>query len=390
MRMHRGALITIVAGAIAVPAPAQAPGLDNDRAALISAKQAAAEAEARAAELTQAAAQAGDEATRARTEAAALALRVAAAEQDIKAAAARIALIEALQARQRQGIATRQTPLLHLLAALQTMARRPAALVVAQPGSVADLVHVRLLLADTMPVIAARTAGLREDLTRSDRLRADAQAAAANLAESRTMLADRRRELAHVEQSATMRAQRLTEQAADEAQRALGLGEEARDIADQIHTSQTAQDVRTHLARLDGPIARPGEDDPVPRHDGAARYRQPIPGTLSEGYGEVSDSGVRARGITMATAAGAAIVAPAAGTVLFARPFRSYGDVVILSHGGGWTTTLTGLADVTVKPGARVSQGQSIGRAGDDRPHVTAELRRDGRPIDIVAMVQAE
>ncbi len=388
--MHRGALSILVVAVLAgTIAPAQAPGLDNDRAALITAKQAAAEAEARATELTRAAAQADDEATRARTEAAALALRVAAAEQDIKAATARIALIAALQARQRQEIATRQTPLLHLLAALQTMARRPAALAVAQPGSVGDLVHVRLLLADTMPVITARTAGLREELARSDRLHAAAQAAVASLADSRTILADRRRDLARVEQSATLRAQRLAEQAADEAQRALGLGEEARDIVDQIHTQQAAGDVRAHLIDLDGPVSRPGDDGAVPRRDGVARYRLPVPGTLTEGYGEVSDTGVRARGVTMATGPGASVVAPAAGRVLFARRFRSYADVVILDHGGGWTTTLTGLASLAIKPGDRVAQGQTIGRAGEDKPRITSELRRSGRPIDIVAMVQA-
>lgn len=387
--MHRGALTILAVAALAGIAPAQAPGIDNDRAALITAKQAAAEAEARAAELTRAAVQADDEATRARTEAAALALRVAAAEQDIKASTARIALIAALQARQRHDIAVRQTPLLHLLAALQTMARRPAGLAVAQPGSVSDLVHVRLLLADTMPVIAARTAGLREALTRSDRLRADAQAAVASLADSRTTLADRRRELAKVEQSATIRAQRLAEQAADEAQRALGLGEEARDIADQIHTTQTAGDVQAHLLRLAGPVMRADDGGDVPRHDGAARYRLPVPGMLAEGYGEVSGSGVRARGTTMATAAEAAVIAPAAGTILFARPFRSYGGVVIIGHGGGWTTTLTGLAALTVKPGDRVAQGRTIGRAGTEKPRVTTEIRRDGRPVDVVAMVQA-
>ena len=387
--MHRGALSILGAAALAGAAPAQAPGLDNDRAALITAKQAAAEAEARAAELARAATQADDEATRARTEAAALALRVAAAEQDIKAATARIALIAALQSRQRRDIATKQTPLLHLLAALQTMARRPAALAIAQPGSVGDLVHVRLLLADTMPVIAARTAGLRDELARSERLHAAAQAAVTSLADSRTVLADRRRELAKIEQSATIRAQRLAEQAADEAQRALGLGEEARDLVDQIHTQQAAGDVRAQLIGLDGPELRPGDGAALPRHDGTARYRLAVPGTLTEGYGEVSDTGVRARGVTMATDPDAQVVAPAAGTVLFARPFRSYATVVILGHGGGWTTTVTGLADATVKPGDRVAQGRAIGRANGGKPHITTELRRNGHPVDIVAMVQA-
>ncbi|WP_343046817.1 murein hydrolase activator EnvC family protein [Sphingomonas chungangi] len=314
-----------------------------------------------------------------------------AAQSDIAAAQARIQLIASLQQIARRKIADRQGPILHLTAALQTMARRPPALAIAQPGSIEDIVHVRLLLADTLPVIQARTAGLRADLDKQTQLRTDAERAIAALGASQKLLAQRQRELASLEQTAIRKSQRLAEQAADEQQRALGLGEEARDAADRMQSAEDAGDIRARLERLAGPDMRPaGAGDAMPASGRASRYRLPTPGRVETGYGEVSPAGVRSRGLTVAPQPGADIVAPAAGTIVYAKPFRSYGQVVIIDHGGGWTTTLTGLASIAVRAGQHVAQGDAIGSGGASRnARVTAELRHGNRPIDIVAMAQA-
>ena len=67
---------------------------------------------------------------------------------------------------------------MRLLAALQSVSRRPPVLALIQPGSLRDAVHVRAVLASTLPVIEQRTAGLRADLARSRQLRAMAEQAA--------------------------------------------------------------------------------------------------------------------------------------------------------------------------------------------------------------------
>jgi septal ring factor EnvC (AmiA/AmiB activator) len=374
---------------LALATTAQAPGLDEARTSLVLAKQSAADAEARAAALNQAAQDAGSEAERARAKAQALALQVQAAQSDIAAAQARIRLIASLEQVARGRIAERQGPVLRLVAALQTMARRPPALAMAQPGSIDDIVHVRLLLADTLPVIQARTARLRADLGRQTQLRADAERAVAALDSGRALLGQRRQQLARLEQSAVRKSQRLAEQAADEQQRALGLGEEARDAADRMQTAADAGDIQARLERLAGPAMRPASaGDGVPPRSEPGRYRLPIAGAVRTGYGEVTPAGVRSRGLTVVAQANAAVTAPAAGSIAFAGPFRSYGQIVIIDHGGGWTTTLTGLATLDVKAGAHVSQGDAIGKGGAGAP-ATAELRRGVRPIDIVAMAQA-
>jgi septal ring factor EnvC (AmiA/AmiB activator) len=104
--------------------------------------------------------------------------------------------------------------------------------------------------------------------------------------------------------------------------------------------------------------------------------------------GELSATGVRARGLTFVTAPNAPAVAPAAGRIVYAGPFRGYGGVVIVDHGEGWTSLVAGLGGLAIRVGDPVAQGQLIGRAwksGD--PRVTVELRRRGQPMDLAQLL---
>jgi septal ring factor EnvC (AmiA/AmiB activator) len=155
---------------------------------------------------------------------------------------------------------------------------------------------------------------------------------------------------------------------------------------------------RVALAALPPPELRPPRPgEAAPPLDGGswrasdAPYLLPVGGVLVTGLGEVSDAGVRARGLTLAPAGEAEVVAPADGTIAYAKPFRDYGEIVIIDHGGGWTTLVTGLATLAVRRGEAVRQGDVIGRTGarDDgrESTVTVELRRKGRPMDMTALL---
>jgi septal ring factor EnvC (AmiA/AmiB activator) len=113
-----------------------------------------------------------------------------------------------------------------------------------------------------------------------------------------------------------------------------------------------------------------------------------VAGRLVTGFGEASGGGaLRAQGITLAPRAGAQVVAPAAGRVAFAGAYAGYGRIAIVEHPGGWTTLITNLAAVAAEAGDTVVQGAPLGRAGPGRPTVTVELRKDGRPVDVLAAV---
>ena len=110
----------------------------------------------------------------------------------------------------------------------------------------------------------------------------------------------------------------------------------------------------------------------------------PVFGRVLVGAGELADGGAHSRGITLQTMPDQIVVAPKGGKVAYAGGFRSYGEVVIIDHGRGLISTLTGLAALRVRQGERVRPGDPIGRSGD---RMTVELWADGRPVPIAGLI---
>ncbi|KTW00433.1 metalloendopeptidase [Sphingomonas yabuuchiae] len=377
--------------ALAALALLGATDIAADQRRLAEARAGAAAAQARAQALERQAGAERNAAAIAQARERAMAARVAAAEAEVTAARARVDLVAGLLEQQQAKLARAQAPLAHLLAAMQSMAARPPVAAVAQPGSVADLAHVRAVFATIAPVIAQRSATVRAELAATRRVRAQVTVAARALTDTTAKLESERQALARLEANHRGRAETLGQVAVDESNRALALGEAARDIVDRMAERGEAQATAGELVALPGPVSRPlgaGVMGPVIPPD---TYRLPVKGRVTGGFGEVSDAGVRARGITLATVPYAPVVAPAGGEVRYAGAFRGYGGIVILNHGTGWTSLVTGLGGIAVKPGDHVAAGTVLGRAGRGRggiePRVTVELRRDGRPMDIAAIL---
>jgi murein hydrolase activator len=386
---------SLAAGALLLASVAGAQSIEEERRALATAKAQSEAANARALKLEQAATAELSAAERAKSESAAIAARIQSAEANITAAEARIRLIEQLRAEQRARLAAKQEPAVRLLAALQTMARRPPGLALIQPGSTRDLVHIRAVLSSMMPIVTARTQGLRADIEAGRKLRADADRALHAVEAGQQQLAAERAQLVKLAATRRLGAQRLTRGAINEQDRAIALGEKARDIVELMADVSAAAEVRSTLETLPGPVlrpTRPGNARVEPRTNDESQearfsYRLPVAGTVITGLGEVSETGVRARGLTIAARDGALVVAPAAGRVAFAGPFRGFGKIVIIDHGSGWTSLITSLAALDARVGDNILQGGPIGRAGQDRPTVTIELRRGNRPMDITPLL---
>ena len=372
----------------------------RERQQLLTAKAQSAAAMRRSAVLEAQAGAARDEADRLKKRSAALAARIQSAEADIDAAEARVALVSRRLADQQTRLAEQQQPLLALTASLQQLSRRPPVSVLAQPGSLRDMVHARAVLDAVMPVIQERTAGVRQELARLRTTQQQQRVALQALSASKAQLAERRDALTRLENEGRLRSRDLMSSAQLEADRALGLGEKARDIVDLMDALEADAAVRGELADLSGPLPRPADPAraapqaapvaPAASRDadlGAGAYRLPVVGRIVAGLGEVNDSGVRSRGITVATQPGGQVVAPAAGRVSFAGDYRGYGKIVIIDHGGGWTSLITGMIALSVSVGDTLDAGAPVGRAGSDDSRITVELRRAGRPVDLVAML---
>jgi murein DD-endopeptidase MepM/ murein hydrolase activator NlpD len=91
-------------------------------------------------------------------------------------------------------------------------------------------------------------------------------------------------------------------------------------------------------------------------------------------------------GIDIAGPLGAPVAAAYPGSVRFVGWKGGYGQLVIVYHGNGLETAYSHLSAASVQPGARVEQGQEIGRIGSTGwstgPHLLFEIFENGVPRD--------
>lgn len=375
-------------------AAAQVPPSDPAQLqrALVEARAAGAAAGRRAAELEAQAGSANAAVERTAREAAGIAARIQQAEAGIAANEARAALIERDRAQLRARLAERQRPLVRLTAALQRLARRPAGFALLRPGSLQDTVYLRATLEAMLPEIERRTADLRAELDRSRALQAQARANADSLRQAQRDLAQRRQALAALESRQRLDARAAGGLAAREAERALALAEQARDLNGLVGQLDEASRRRAALAALPGPLLRPAVPgaavvnvDVQPSSVSSARlpgFALPLAGQVVAGFGAERAGLPRSRGVTLLARPSAQAVAPAAGRVVFAGPYRGYGQIVIVEHGGGWTSLVTGLARLDVEVGDRLLGGSPLGVTGPGQPLVSVELRKDGQAVN--------
>ncbi|MCK9540524.1 MAG: peptidoglycan DD-metalloendopeptidase family protein [Novosphingobium sp.] len=389
-----GAGVAAVAQSTAAPSAAPSPAFADAGETARAMAQARKEGEAarrRAEQLEAQATQVTQQAERTARQAAAVAARIQQTEAQVSLLEGQTVLIARDRARLRARLAERQQPLIRLTAALQRLSRRPPVLALLRPGSIDDTVHMRALLTTLLPQVEQRTAALREEIAQARRLQDRARQSAQALRASEGQLREQRRNLAAIESRQRLASRQAMSTADREAERALALAEQARDLGGLMRDLDEAGRLRAALARLPGPISRPARPEdarvtateaPVEVSDAPPGYMLPVAGRLVSGFAADQGGGARSRGIALATRPGAQVVAPAGGRVAFAGPFRGFGRIVIVEHEGGWTSLVTGLAELDARVGDRLVGGSPLGVAGPGSPVVSLELRRDGTAVN--------
>lgn len=116
---------------------------------------------------------------------------------------------------------------------------------------------------------------------------------------------------------------------------------------------------------------------------------RPARGPVVTAYGEQMSKGVTSKGIIIKTRSQAQVISPYDGTVIFAGPFRGYGNLIIIEHGQGYLSLLAGLEEVDCELGQMLLAGEPVGQmpeSGDTRLYV--ELRKDNHPINPLTWIE--
>ena len=362
---------------LAMAATASATAQQSPFDARLERVRAEAEASAKAAAALDA------EATRARDEATRLSLEIRARAEAIAAAEARLSetsieleSLTAARAQIEQRLASERRPLAHLIAGLATLSRQPPLATLADASSTAELVRLQLLIGASIPAIEQRTAALEADLDDLASLDRQTRASLAELEERRETLASDRERFAEAEARQRAAVTALETAAFSATGRRMAVREELAEIEDEATSRRKALDEAEAMATYPSPPldARRGAT-PDTRPDFA--YRLPSDAPVTAGLGSVTADGIRARGLTQATTRGMRIVVPADGTVRFASALRERDHVLVIDHGDGWLSLLTGVAS-NVAVGDPVRRGAPLGRATGP---IGVELWVTGRPV---------
>ena len=121
----------------------------------------------------------------------------------------------------------------------------------------------------------------------------------------------------------------------------------------------------------------------------------PVEGEILYWFGRLvnpNNTTIRWNGIGIRAPAGSPIRAVSAGEVMVADQIGTYGQTVIVQHGGGDYSVYGSLGRIDVQKGQSVIKGQVIGTVGradpDMDPHLHFEIRPKGRAMDPLAWLQ--
>lgn len=124
----------------------------------------------------------------------------------------------------------------------------------------------------------------------------------------------------------------------------------------------------------------------APADNGSIEWDWPSTGKLLANFSEAgSGAQEMSRGIDIAGKLGDPVQAAAAGKVIYVGTMAKYGNLVIVLHGGGYSSVYAHNSRIHVKEGQMVKRGQRIADLGNsdaDQPKLHFEVRQQGKPVD--------
>jgi len=291
-----------------------------------------------------------------------------------------------------------------VLAALQRIGRRPPPALIASPEDALQAVRTAMVLGAVLPEMRHEVEALASDLSELLNLRKKIAAERDRLkSEVAALDGERIRMTALVEARQKQQAESEKALVAERA-RAGDLAHNVDNLKDLIAKLEQGLDPAIRdareAARSDSRPALSAFRDPGRLAPAIAfvslRGHVPIPvnGVKLKEFGAPDGSGGLEKGLSIATRADAQVTAPADGWVVYAGPFRSYGQLLILNVGGGYHVLLAGMDRISVDLGQFVLAGEpvavmgtashiaSILATGSAQPVLYIEFRKDGTPVD--------
>jgi septal ring factor EnvC (AmiA/AmiB activator) len=339
-----------------------------------------------------------------------IAAQVRSVETRIGDAEARLHPLDTREAQIRGSLDSRRSEIVEVLAALQRAWRRTPPALLVRPEDALQSLRTAMLLGAVIPELRTRAEKLAGDLGELVALRKAIATERDQLAGDRDKLKDDQTRLAALIDERQRQQSSVEKDMEAEGARAITLSRQVDSLQGLI--AKMEQDLKSAAkaaatASLQGaPAALNGKPnlgalkDPARLSPAIAfasakgLFAMPVNGAKIREFGGSDGAGGVEKGISLATRAGAQVTTPCDGWVVYAGPFRSYGQLLILNAGGGYHVLIAGMDRISVNIGQFVLTGEPVATMGTtsqvasilaanaSQPVLYIEFRKDGTPID--------
>lgn len=289
----------------------------------------------------------------------------------------------------RLSLIKRRALLVEILATLQRMGRSPPPALLVRPEDVTSAIRSAMLVGAVLPDVRAQAEKLAQDLDELVIVRAEIEDGASKLREDYQALSEEQTRLALLLDKKREEVSESTSELALQQQKASELADEAKSLKDLIGSMETqiaavqrarddsikaaeearrkaadraaAQTTKSKLQALDdqGRIA-----PAIPFESAKGLLPLPVSGALITGFNEKDASGEDSKGVSLATRSGSTVISPADGWIVYAGPFRSYGQLLIINAGEDYHVVIAGMESINVELGQFVLSSEPIATMG--------------------------
>lgn len=315
------------------------------------------------------------------------------------------------------GFSQEDDNLIKTLAALQNLALKPTEALLVQPLTPVDIIRSAMLLRETVPYLEENAERIRRELETISLKKSRVEKQFAQISKQKTVLEKEHAKMKQLVQrkskirkaveirseKAKRNADKLAAQARDlrdllgkleqqrlEKQRK---EEEARRLAEQKAAEQRRLEAKKTEQKQTADLLKSSSLVIKNISGGFAKAKGTLPlparGKIITAYGEQVVKGVTSKGIILRTRNDAQVIAPFDGAVIFAGPFRGYGNLIIIEHGEGYLSLLAGLKNFDVEVGQMLLAGEPVGQMPDEGDaKLYVEIRKDNQPVDPMAWMR--
>jgi murein hydrolase activator len=339
-----------------------------------------------------------------------IAAQVRSVETRTSDAEARLQPLDSREQQIRGSLDSRQSEIVEVLAALQRAGRRTPPALFVRPEDALQSLRTAMLLGSVVPELRGRAESLASDLGELVSLRKTIATERDQLALDRDRLRDDQTRLAALIDERQRKQNSVQRDMEAEGARAIALSRQVDSLQGLItkmeQESKSAAKAAVTASLQGAPVTLNGKPNlgglknparlspAIAFASAKGIFALPVNGTKIREFGGSDGSGGVEKGISLATRAGAQVTTPCDGWVVYAGPFRSYGQLLILNAGGGYHVLIAGMERISVNIGQFVLTGEPVATMGTksqvasiiaanaSQPVLYVEFRKDGTPID--------